>query len=107
MTTPVINELFEGITRFSVAVRTRWVAAALALLASASPAQAQPCAPEGASSPCLGGLGIRYCVNGAWAECRIETCDSFRGITLSDGPTATAEDLAQFDARWTNDHAGE
>jgi hypothetical protein len=83
------------------------VVATLALLASASAADAQPCSPEGASSPCVGGLGIRYCVNGAWSECRIETCESFRGITLSDGPTVTAEDLAQFDARWTSDHAGQ
>ncbi len=83
------------------------IAAALALLAAASAAVAQPCSPEGATSPCIGGLGIRYCVNGTWSECRIETCESSRGITLSDGPTVTAEDLAQFDARWTSDHAGQ
>jgi hypothetical protein len=82
------------------------VVVALALLAAASAAHAQPCAPDGASSPCLGGRGIRYCVNGAWGECRIETCESFSGTTLSDGPAVTAEDLAQFDRKWGGDHAG-
>jgi hypothetical protein len=82
------------------------VVVALALLAAAGAAHAQPCAPDGASSPCLGGRGIRYCVNGAWGECRIETCESFSGTTLSDGPAVTAEDLAQFDRKWAGDHAG-